>query len=58
MMGLGDFLSNSKRVFLVAKKPTNSEYWELVKVIGLGIVILGVLGFLLLLIIKLFYAPM
>lgn len=56
-MGLGDFFSNTRRIFLVAKKPTSEEYWNLVKVVGLGIVILGLIGFLLLLIIKIFYAP-
>jgi len=56
-MGFKNFLENSKRVFLVAKKPNSKEYWDLFKITGLGIVILGILGFIILLLIRLFYAP-
>jgi protein transport protein SEC61 subunit gamma-like protein len=56
-MGLKTFFENTKRVFLVSKKPTKEEYWNLVKITGLGIIILGLIGFILILLIRLFYSP-
>ena len=41
-MGL---LHDCKRVLLVARKPTKSEYLTIAKVTGLGILIIGLLGF-------------
>ncbi|PIU21956.1 MAG: protein translocase SEC61 complex subunit gamma [Candidatus Diapherotrites archaeon CG08_land_8_20_14_0_20_30_16] len=52
------FWENTKRVFLVAKKPTGKEYWNLAKVVGLGIILIGVLGFLIMLIMTAFYSPL
>jgi len=49
------FFENTKRVFLVAKKPTKKEYWDLVKVVGLGIIVIGSIGFLINLIMVAFY---
>ena len=57
-MSLKSFFENSKRVFLVAKKPTGKEYWDLFKITGLGIIILGLLGFLIIILIRLFYSPL
>lgn len=51
------FLDNTKRIFLVAKKPTWKEYWNLAKVIGLGIAIIGIIGFVIMLLMYMFYAP-
>jgi len=51
------FFDNSKRIFLVARKPTWKEFWNLAKVVGLGIVIVGLLGFFISLIMFAFYAP-
>jgi len=52
------FWENTKRVFLVAKKPTTKEYWDLVKVIGLGIIVIGLIGFFIMLIMTAFYSPL
>jgi len=57
-MGIKSFFENTKRVFIVAKKPTWQEYWNLAKITGLGILVLGVIGFLIILLIRLFYAPL
>ncbi len=39
------FVKDSKRVLKVSKKPDKQEYFELAKVTSLGVVIVGVLGF-------------
>lgn len=56
-MSFSNFKENTKRVFLVARKPNWKEYWNLVKIVGLGIVIVGLVGFLIMLIMYLFYSP-
>lgn len=43
---LKDFGIECKRVFLVTKKPTREEFKAVVKVAGLGILIIGFIGFL------------
>ena len=39
------FVKDSKRVLKVSKKPDKQEYFELAKVTSLGVVIVGVIGF-------------
>jgi protein transport protein SEC61 subunit gamma and related proteins len=46
------FLGKCKRVWQVLKKPTKQEFQQTTKVSAIGIVILGVLGFLISLIMK------
>ena len=46
ILKLKDFGVECKRVFLVTKKPTNEEFKAVVKVAGLGILIIGFIGFL------------
>lgn len=41
------FVSESYRVLRVTKKPTNIEFQTIVKVSGLGIAIIGLIGFFL-----------
>jgi protein transport protein SEC61 subunit gamma-like protein len=41
-----DFIRESKRVLIVTKKPTKDEFKTIVKVSGLGIIIIGVIGFI------------
>ncbi len=41
-----EFLESSKRILLIAKKPSNKEFWAMAKVVGLGMVVIGVLGFI------------
>ena len=40
------FFIECKRVLRVTKKPTNTEFRSIVKVSGLGILIIGLMGFL------------
>jgi len=56
LMGkLKAFYDKSKRVWLVLKKPNRKEFEMVAKVSAIGILILGVLGFLVSIIIKLFF---
>ncbi len=41
------FVIECRRVLTVTKKPTSYEYKTIVKVSGLGIIIIGLIGFLL-----------
>ncbi len=43
------FLSNCKRVLRIARKPDKSEYLQVAKVTGLGILLVGFIGFLIML---------
>ena len=42
---LGTFVSSSKRVFVIAKKPTWNEFQTMAKVTGIGILIIATLGY-------------
>ena len=41
-----DFLKQCKRVLRVARKPGREEYFQFSKVTALGIAIIGVMGFI------------
>ena len=43
---LKSFIIESKRVLKVTKKPDSDEYKTIVKVSGLGILLIGAVGFL------------
>ena len=43
------FVKDSKRVLKVSRKPDAQEYRELAKVSAIGVVIIGVLGFVIVL---------
>jgi len=45
-MKLREFIDQSARIFRMAKKPTPEEFKRTAKITGLGITILGVLGFI------------
>ncbi len=45
-----EFLQNCKRLFQVAKKPEKDEYMQVVKISGLGILLIGAIGFVIMLI--------
>ncbi len=47
---LREFLHQSKRVLHVARKPDQDEYLNVAKVTAIGIVIVGVIGFVITLI--------
>jgi len=51
---LRSFLEKSKRVWQVLKKPTRKEFESVAKVSAIGILLLGVLGFLISIIINIF----
>ncbi len=42
-----EFISESKRVLRITKKPDSFEYKTIVKVSGLGILVIGLIGFIL-----------
>lgn len=48
-----EFLISSKRILSISTKPSKKEFWTMSKVIGLGMVIIGVIGFLVKLIMEL-----
>jgi len=41
-----NFIKQSKRVLRVSKKPSREEYLNVSKVTGIGIIIIGVVGFI------------
>lgn len=43
---LKDFLQQCKRVLMISRKPSREEYLTISKVTGLGICLLGIIGFL------------
>ena len=47
MTKIKEFISECKRVLRVARKPDKKEYWTVAKVSGIGILIIGLIGFLL-----------
>ncbi|KXA97495.1 preprotein translocase subunit SecE [candidate division MSBL1 archaeon SCGC-AAA259I09] len=47
---LQEFLHQTKRILQVAKKPDMDEYLNVAKVTGIGIIIIGVIGFIITLI--------
>jgi len=40
------FISDSNRIFIVSRKPTWEEYKKMALIIAIGVVIIGVLGFI------------
>jgi len=50
---LKEFFESSKRILLIAKKPSNKEYWTMAKIVGLGMIVIGVIGFIVRLIMNL-----
>ncbi|PIN75459.1 protein translocase SEC61 complex subunit gamma [Candidatus Woesearchaeota archaeon CG10_big_fil_rev_8_21_14_0_10_36_11] len=49
------FIKETLRVLRITKKPDRTEYMSLVKVTGIGILIIGALGFVLHLVKQLFF---
>lgn len=48
------FFFKSKRVWQVLKKPTRKEFETITKVSALGILVIGILGFLISMVMKIF----
>ncbi len=55
MESLKSFLIKSKRVWLIMKKPTRKEFEMTAKISALGILLLGVIGFLISIILSFFF---
>ncbi|MFH1311274.1 MAG: protein translocase SEC61 complex subunit gamma [Nanoarchaeota archaeon] len=51
---LKTFIEKSRRVWLILKKPTRKEFEMVAKISALGILIIGVVGFLISIIIQAF----
>ena len=47
------FIAKSKRVWLVLKKPSRKEFEMVAKVSAIGVLLLGVIGFLVSILVKL-----
>lgn len=43
---LKEFFESSKRILLIAKKPGKKEYWTMAKIVGIGMIVIGVIGFI------------
>ncbi|MFW9899560.1 MAG: protein translocase SEC61 complex subunit gamma [Candidatus Thorarchaeota archaeon] len=39
------FMNNAKRILKIASKPSRKEYWLIFKICGIGLVVLGVLSY-------------
>ncbi|MBI3052067.1 protein translocase SEC61 complex subunit gamma [Candidatus Woesearchaeota archaeon] len=46
LLRIKEFALESRRIFRITKKPTNEELKVIVKVSGLGILLIGAIGFL------------
>jgi len=55
MQKLKAFYEKSKRVWLVLRKPTKKEFEMVAKISAFGILILGAIGFLISILVKLFF---
>ncbi len=52
---LKGFIEESKRVLIVTKKPSKEEFKTIVKASGLGILVIGFLGFVIAMIKEIFF---
>ena len=52
-MGLRNLVERIKRVLLVSTKPDKEEFRQSVKITGIGIIIIGTVGFIIFMIIQL-----
>ncbi len=54
LSSLKSFVGKCKRVWMVLKKPTKDEFLKVAKVSAVGILIIGLLGFVISIIMKIF----
>ncbi len=45
-MKLRELISESKRILRLARKPTKEEFTQMAKITGIGILFLGIVGFI------------
>ena len=43
---LKTFMIESKRVYKLTRKPTKNEFWTMAKVSAIGILVIGLIGFI------------
>ena len=43
---IGRFLEDSKRIFIVSKKPTWEEYKRMLLIVSIGIALIGMIGYI------------
>ena len=43
--GIQEFIASTQRILIVSKKPDSNQYWTMVRVTALGLVVLGVIGY-------------
>ena len=55
MQKFKSYLKECARIIRITKKPTGTEFKTIVKVSGLGIIIIGLLGFLITMIKQVFF---
>ena len=40
-----NFYDSSRRILSISQKPNKKEFWMMSKIIGLGIIVIGIIGF-------------
>jgi protein transport protein SEC61 subunit gamma and related proteins len=53
LKSIKSFLESSKRILSISEKPTSKEFWVMAKIVGIGMIVIGVIGYLIKLIIYL-----
>jgi len=43
---LGQFIDDSKRIFLVSRKPTMDEYKRMALIVAIGMILIGIIAFI------------
>ena len=46
LFDLDGFISSSRRIFNVSRKPDMKEFQEMAKVTGLGVIVIGIIGYI------------
>lgn len=54
MLDIPGFLASAKRIFLLSRKPSWKDYQTMAKITGLGILVIGLIGFVVIFVFKLF----
>lgn len=54
LKSLKSFIGKCKRVWMVLKKPTKEEFVKVAQVSAVGILVIGVIGFLISIVMKMF----
>lgn len=55
LLKIKNFISESKRVFLITKKPSMHEFKIIIKVASIGMIIIGLIGFVITMIYRLVF---